>query len=128
MLTVGIKGKEQVEVVEENTARVMGSGVLDVLATPALLALVETTALKSVESELEDGSTTVGISADLKHTAPTPLGMKVTCESTLTAIEDRKLTFQVVAYDEKGEVGRCIHERFLVDPERFQEKANAKRA
>ncbi len=126
MLEIGIKGKETVMVGEENSAKTMGSGTLDVFATPAMIALMEKTAWKSVEAELEEGSGTVGIRLDVSHDAPTPFGMKVTCESELIAIDGRKLTFQLRVYDEKSEVGKGIHERFIIYNEKFQSKANEK--
>lgn len=126
MLTTGIKGKESVTAVESNSAKTMGSGSLDVFATPAMVALMEKTAVKSVESHLEPGQTTVGTALDIKHSAATPLGMTVTCESELVAVDGRKLTFAVTASDERGVIGSGMHERFIVDAERFQEKTNNK--
>ena len=76
--------------------------------------------------ELEEGSGTVGISLNITHDAPTPVGMEVTCESVLTEIDGRKLTFEVEARDEKGVIGKGIHERFIVNDKKFQEKADAR--
>ncbi len=126
MLKTGIKGKEIVIVDETNTAKTMGSGTLNVFATPAMTALMEKTAWKSVAGELEEGSGTVGIRLDITHDAPTPLGMKVTCESVLTSIDGRKLTFEVEAWNERGKIGSGVHERFIIDNKKFQEKADHK--
>ncbi len=126
MLELGIKGKESVMVGETNSAKTMGSGTLDVFATPAMIALMEETAWKSVANELDEGCGTVGIRLDVSHDAPTPFGMEVTCESELIAIDGRKLTFQLRAYDEQGDIGKGIHERFIVRNETFQTKANEK--
>lgn len=126
MLNIGIKGKETTIVDESNTAKTMGSGTLDVFATPAMIALMEKTAWKSVAEELEEGCGTVGIRLDITHDAPTPLGMNVTCESVLTGIDGRKLTFEIEARDERGKIGSGIHERFIIDNKKFQEKANQK--
>lgn len=126
MLKTGLKGKETTIVDESNTAKTMGSGTLDVFATPAMTALMEKTAWKSVAEELEAGCGTVGIRLEITHDAPTPLGMKVTCESVLTGIDGRKLTFEVEAWDERGKIGSGIHERFIIDNKKFQEKANQK--
>lgn len=126
MLKTGLKGKETTIVDESNTAKTMGSGTLDVFATPAMTALMEKTAWKSVAGELEEGCGTVGILLEITHDAPTPLGMKVTCESVLTGIDGRKLTFEVEARDERGKIGSGIHERFIIDNKKFQEKANQK--
>ena len=126
MLEAGIKGTRTVTVNEENTAKAMGSGTLDVFATPALIALMEETCWRSVANELEEGCGTVGTLLEIKHTAPTPVGMKVTCESTLTEVDGRRLVFEVIARDAKGVVGEGKHERFIIQNEKFQMKANAK--
>ena len=127
MLEAGIKGTRTVTVNEENTAKAMGSGTLDVFATPALIALMEETCWRSVANELEEGCGTVGTLLEIKHTAPTPVGMKVTCESTLTEVDGRRLVFEVIARDAKGVVGEGRHERFIIQKGKFQAKANAKR-
>ena len=126
MLETGIKGTRTVTVNEDNTAKAMGSGTLDVFATPALIALMEETCWRSVANELEEGCGTVGTLLEIKHTAPTPVGMKVTCESTLTEVDGRRLVFEVIARDDKGVVGEGKHERFIIQNEKFQMKANAK--
>ena len=126
MLETGIKGTRTVTVNEDNTAKAMGSGTLDVFATPALIALMEETCWRSVANELEEGCGTVGTLLEIKHTAPTPVGMKVTCESTLTEVDGRRLVFEVIARDAKGVVGEGKHERFIIQNEKFQVKANAK--
>ena len=105
MLTLGIKGKEETLVTEANSAKTMGSGTLDVFATPAMTALMEKTAWKSVAPYLEEGMGTVGTLLQITHDAPTPLGMKVWCESELTEIDGRRLVFSVSAYDETGKIG-----------------------
>lgn len=127
MLETGIKGTRTVTVNEQNTAKTMGSGTLDVFATPALIALMEETCWRSVAEELEEGNGTVGTLLEIKHTAPTPIGMEVTCESALTEVDGRRLVFTVTAHDAKGVVGEGRHERFIIQNEKFQTKANAKR-
>lgn len=127
MLKTGIKGRQTVTVTDKNTAKTMGSGTLDVFATPAMIALMEKTAWESVAGELEEGSGTVGTSLNITHDAPTPLGMTVTCDSVLVGVEGRKLIFEVEAHDEKGIVGKGTHERFIVNEEKFQKKADEKR-
>lgn len=125
-METGIRGIQKVNVCKENTAAAMGSGTLEVFATPAMIALMEYTAWTSVQEELEEGCGTVGTRLEVTHDAPTPLGMEVTCESELVKVEGRKLTFEVRVYDERGEVGKGLHERFIVNNEKFQEKANRK--
>lgn len=127
MLEVGIRCEKKVMVTEENTADKMGSGLLPVFATPAMISLMEDAASSSVLPYLEEGMGTVGISLNVKHTAATPIGMQVRCESELMEIDRKRLVFQVTAYDGLGEIGSGIHERFIIDNEKFMEKANAKK-
>ena len=125
-METGIKGYAESTVSESNSAKTMGSGALDVLATPAMIALMEKAAWTSVQPYLEKGEGTVGTLMNITHDAPTPLGMKVHCESELTAVEGRKLKFTVTAFDEKGCIGKGTHERFVIKSEKFQKKANEK--
>lgn len=127
MLEAGIRGKQSVAVTPENTAKTMGSGTLNVFATPALVALAEKTCWMSVADALDDGCGSVGTKLELEHTAPTPVGMTVTCHSELVAVEGRKLTFKVTLADEKGPVGGGTHERFIIFEEKFAAKAEAKK-
>lgn len=127
MLREGIRGENSQLVTADNTARAMGSGTLEVFATPALVALAEKTCWQSVAAELEEGSGTVGTKLDLEHTAPTPVGMTVTCSSELVAVEGRKLTFKVSLHDEKGSVGGGTHERFIINNAKFAAKAESKK-
>ncbi len=128
MLEIGMKGRAEMIVKTENTAGAMGSGELSVLATPAMIALAEKSAWTSVAGELEEGQGTVGTKMDMAHISATPVGMKVWCESELTEIDRKRLVFRVVAYDEAGKIGEGMHERFIVDNKRFEEKANGKKA
>lgn len=127
MLKIGIKGRQEITVCENNSAKTLGSGTLDVFATPAMIALMEKTAWMSVSEFLPEGDGTVGISLDIKHIAATPLGMKVYCESELVEIDERKLKFELKAYDEKGLIGEGTHERFIINNRKFQEKTDSKK-
>ena len=127
MLELGLKGKQEAIVEEKYTAKALGSGGLDVLATPAMIALSEKTCLLSVQDYLEEGTSTVGTQVNMAHLAATPVGMKVTCESELIEIDRRRLKFSVVVFDEKEKIAEGTHERFIVDNLKFVEKANAKR-
>ncbi|MDE6568594.1 MAG: thioesterase family protein [Lachnospiraceae bacterium] len=126
MLEVGMTGHQELTVTEELTAKAMGSGELRVFATPAMLALMEKTAYQSVADALEEGSGSVGTMVQLSHSAASPVGMKVVCDSKLTAIDGRKLTFSIEARDESGVIGQATHERFIVYNDKFQAKADAK--
>jgi len=127
VLTVGISGQATRLADETNTAQAMGSGDLLVFSTPSMVALMEEAAVRSVAPYLDEGQSTVGTAIDVRHTAATPVGMTVTCESRLTGVDGRRLTFAIRAYDEKGEVGSAAHVRAIVDAARFQAKADAKR-
>ncbi len=128
MLEAGIKGRQEVMVEEGNCASAVGSGLLKVFATPAMIALMEKTAWMSVAPELGEGEGTVGTLLNVTHDAPTPIGMKVWCESTLEEVDGRRLGFSVEAFDEKGRIGGGRHERFIIGNEKFQAKADRKNA
>ena len=126
MLEAGVKGEQSVEVVYENTATAVGSGVLEVFGTPCMLALMEKTASESVAPYLEEGCGSVGTQVNISHVAATPIGMTVRCETELNEVDGRRLVFNVAADDEAGLIGEGTHERFVVQNEKFQTKANNK--
>ena len=126
MLEVGIRGQKETIVTKQNTAAGIGSGSLEVFSTPGMILLMEESCFMSVSDKLDEGFTTVGISVDVKHLSATPLGMKVEIKSELIKIDGRALTFKVEAYDEKGLIGEGIHERFIVNNEKFQAKTDSK--
>ena len=127
MLEAGIRGEQSVAVTAENTAKTMGSGTLDVFATPALVALAEKTCWMSVAAALDEGCGTVGTRLDVSHDAATPVGMQVWAEAEVTAVDGRKLTFAVTAYDEAGPIGKGTHERFIIQNDKFLAKAQGKK-
>jgi len=126
MLKIGIKGAGEVAVTDAITARNVGSGTVAVLATPMMIALMEKTCLQSVRPYLEEGQDTVGTRVDVTHSAATPVGMTVRCESELVEIDRRRLVFRVTARDDAGIVGEGMHERFIIDIEKFQAKARTR--
>ena len=127
MLSIGVKGAIEKQVGSGMTARSVGSGELDVLATPVLIALAEEAAWRSVADGLEEGQGTVGTRMELKHIAATPVGMTVRCETELTELDRRRLVFSIKAFDEKEQVAEGICERFIIDNKRFMDKAMGKR-
>lgn len=127
-LTKGIIGAKEITVTQEKTAASVGSGLLDVFATPQMIALMEATASESVMPYLDEGCSSVGTLVNISHVAATPVGLKVRCESLLTEVEGRKLTFTVKAFDECGLIGEGTHERFVIFSEKFMAKTNAKLA
>ena len=110
------------EVTEEMTAQRVGSGSLRVLATPALIALMEGTACELITPLLDEGVTTVGTMIAVDHKAATPVGSKVTVTAVLTKTEGRKYCFDLSARDEAGIVAEGKHERFAVFSDRFMQK------
>ena len=126
MMEPGLKGVAARTVERADTALEIGSGSMLVFATPALAALMERAACEAIAEELEEGWTSVGTRLELSHDAATPVGMEVRAESRLTAVDGRRLTFEITAFDEAGEIGKATHERVVVKTERFLEKAYAK--
>lgn len=119
---IGIEGETHALVEQEDTAKIVGSGDLLVYATPCMAALMEGAAYESIAPYLEDGQSSVGTSLQLSHTSATPVGMEVRAQSVVTAVDGKKITFEIVAYDEAGEIGRAAHERAIICTERFLEK------
>ena len=126
ILPIGLKGLAETLVTEENTAAAMGSGLLPVFATPAMLALMEQAAASSVQPFLPEGQGTVGTRLEVSHLAATPIGLTVRAESELIAVDRRKLRFAVRAWAGDELIGEGEHERFIIDNARFLEKALAK--
>ena len=108
---------------EQNTAKALGSGSLPVYATPAMCCLMEKAAAELAEEKLPQDWTTVGGSINILHKAPTPVGSKVRAEAEVLAVEGRKISYRVTAYDESGLIGEGEHERFAVAREKFMAKA-----
>ncbi len=126
MITTGIKGSCSILADESTSAKTMGSGTLDVFATPAMAALMEKTAWQSIAPYLQEGQGSVGTRLDITHDAATPLGMTVTCKSDLIQVDGRRLVFEVTASDDKEIIGRGTHERFIIDNDKFLTKTAAK--
>ena len=127
LLKPGLKGQKTDTVTDKNTASVWGSGGLPVYATPAMIALMEGTALAVTEPLLPPGWSTVGTELNIKHISATPIGMKVYAKAELTGIDGRALSFRVEAFDEAGKIGEGTHSRFIVEIEKFMAKAKAKK-
>lgn len=126
-LLPGLSAEIEVTATESDTASRWGSGLVPVYSTPALVGLMEAAAVKALNGCLPVGQTSVGTRIDIRHLAATPVGMRVRACARLTAVEGRKLLFQIEAWDESEKVGEALHERFLVDEEKFVAKAQAKR-
>ncbi|MCR4587816.1 MAG: thioesterase family protein [Lachnospiraceae bacterium] len=128
MLTLGIKNEKTITVTADLLATHVGSGSVDVFATPAMISCMEDVSKALVEELLEEGRTTVGIQVNVSHIAATPEGMKVTISSELVSISEngKILTFRVEAFDEAEKIGEGTHQRAIISKERFEQKAKAK--
>lgn len=122
MLESGIRHHKEIMTNESHSARSYGSGLVDVFSTPAMIALMENTAVESIQHLLPEGKTTVGIEINVKHLKATRIGEKVTGESFLKEINNNRMVFEVHAWDETGMIGIGTHTRFIVDTARFMEK------
>ena len=120
MYEVGTTNEMTWIVSKEHLASAFGSGLVDVLATPVLVGFCEEASRTMIDVHLPDGQKTVGTAVSLTHTAATPPGMRVTIRATLTAIEGRKLSFEIECEDELESIGRCSHTRFIIDSARFE--------
>lgn len=125
-IPIGLEGRAETVVTQENTAEAMGSGLLPVFATPCMIALMENAASSSLLPYLAEGEGSVGVRLDVAHTSATPAGLKVWAVSKVTAVEGRRIDFEVSAFDERGEIGRGTHSRAVIQSERFMEKARRK--
>ena len=123
MLKEGIQGFAKEIVTDDKTAAAVGSGLLPVYATPAMIALVEKAAWSSVADYLPGGDGTVGTRMDIRHVSATPTGMEICAKTVLTKADGRKLVFSAEVYDGAGLIGEGVHERFIVHNEPFLDKA-----
>jgi fluoroacetyl-CoA thioesterase len=126
-LLIGLEAEAEHTVSDEDTAARWGSGLVPVFSTPALVGLMESAAVAALSGHLPEGQTTVGGHIDVRHLAATPVGMKVRARAELIAVDGRKLTFHIQAWDEVEAIGEADHERFLIDKERFLIKIGEKK-
>lgn len=121
-LKPGVEGNKAITVTLEKTASAYGSGTVEVFATPAMIALMEQTAMESVAAFLEDGCITVGTEVHVSHLKATGIGKQVQCKTLLNRVEGKKLTFALEAWDDQGKIGSGVHTRYIVDKQRFMSK------
>lgn len=119
MIEEGLSHTSTMEVTNDKTAAVVGSGDMPVLATPMMIALMENAAMLAVAPYLNEGDSTVGGHISTSHLAPTALGKTITAKATLTKIEGRKLHFEVEAHEGEKLLGKGTHLRFVVNKEKF---------
>jgi fluoroacetyl-CoA thioesterase len=125
-ITPGLAGHAEIVVTPDKTAPFVGSGRIAVLATPVMINVIEAAALAAVEHLLPAGHQSLGIHLDVKHTAATPVGLRVTATAEVTGVEGRTIRFRVAARDEYETIGGGTHERVVVSVERFDERVRRK--
>ena len=123
---VGLSATVSQMVTDSMLANSVGSGSVSVFATPELILLLEKTAVAALEGKLDAGQTTVGSGLDVTHLAATPSGMNVSGFARVTGVDGRKLTFEVSATDDSDKIAEGTHTRFIVEAEKFQNRANSK--
>lgn len=122
-LKIGLQDTLEWEVTEQYTT---ARGDFRVCSTPSMCMLAEMAANKVAAPHLAAGQGQVGLTVNIRHMAPTPIGRKVRAVATLTAIDRRKLTFDVKVYDEVEQVGEVTHERFVIDVDKYIERLKKK--
>ncbi|SHI60302.1 thioesterase family protein [Lutispora thermophila] len=124
-INAGMSKTMQKEITEEDTALYYGSGsIQDLLATPVLSALMIEAAVSVVDPLLPDGYMTIGKYLSIEHLEPTVKGMTVTVNASIIEIENNKITFAIKAYDELGQIGSGIHERYIVNYSLLKQKVS----
>ena len=128
MITIGMQYTAEKLVTADMTAKAVGSGGLEVLGTPFMMALMECAAMWCIQGSLPEGKGTVGVDIQSSHLAPTPVGMKITATAEVTAVSEngKMVTFKVQAFDEEGLIGEGVHTRAVISNERFLQKCNDK--
>jgi predicted thioesterase len=122
----GLTGTAEIVVGTRDTAPHVGSGKIGVLATPVMVNLMEAAALQAVEKFMPPGHQTVGTHLDVKHFAATPIGLRVIAHAELVKVEGRTLTFRIRAEDEHEPIGEGVHERLVINVERFDVRMQKK--
>lgn len=126
MITKGLTYTVEITVEDRDTAKALGSGELDVLATPRMVALMEEASSKCIKAELSEDESSVGTLLEIKHVSATPVGMRAKATAEVTEVDGRRVLFDVRAEDEKGLIGEGKHERFIINKEKFVEKTYQK--
>lgn len=126
-IPVGAKGRVDGVVTDQLTAAAIGSGSVEVFATPYMVAAMENAACDALRPYYGEGENSVGTKLEISHDAATPVGMKYWAEAEVTEVDRRRIVLKVTAYDETGVIGSGTHERFIIQMEKFLAKAEAKK-
>ena len=126
-IPIGMKGTHEVDVTIENTASRVRSGGVPTFSTPSMIAGMECCCSESLQPYLDEGQGSVGIRIEVRHMASTPIGMHVYFESELIEKDRRRMVFSGKAFDQIEQGGEGIHERFVIDTEKFLAKSVAKK-
>lgn len=118
-IPVGLVSEIVHRVDDEDTAATYGSGLVPVLSTPHLIALMEGASQAAIAPHLSEEQTAVGVHVDMKHLAATPVGMEIRVRAELVAVDGRRLSFRVEAWDAAEKIGEADHQRFVIETERF---------
>lgn len=121
-VAVGLKGEARLVVGDADTARALGSGDVDVLGTPRLVALFEQATIEALTGILDDGQSSVGMRVQVDHLQPTPVGAEIVVEAILDKIKGRRISFTVTASDSGGLVAAGKVTRVMIDVEHFMTK------
>jgi fluoroacetyl-CoA thioesterase len=125
-LPIGLAAERSEAVTESLLATRLGSGSVEVYATPAMIALMESAAVAAIEALLPEGQASVGVALEVRHLAATPPGQQVRARAEVTAVDGRKVTFCVQAWDEQELIGEGTHVRFVIDVARFMQRVHSK--
>lgn len=122
-IKIGLTATKEIIVQEKDSARALGSGGLDVFGTPAMIALMENVALDMIRPYIPEGNDSVGIKINADHLKASPIGATIKCTATVTAVDGRKVSYNIACYDGANDkIGFAAHDRFVVDMERFMSK------
>lgn len=127
MIKVGLNAVVETTSMPKDSAVNYGSGSVDVYSTPAMVSLLEGAAKNAVDLHLPQGYTTVGIGLNIKHIVATPIGLKIKASAELIEVDGKRLVFKVEAFDEVEKIGEGIHERFVIDVDKFMNRVNNKK-
>jgi predicted thioesterase len=122
-LKVGMKDTLEWDVTKKLTTK---RGDYQEFSTPSMCLFAEMAAHRLVEPHLKPGQGQVGLTVNIRHMAPTPIGRRVRAAVELTAIERRKLSFHINIHDDTEQVGEVTHERFVIDVDKYVERLKQK--